>query len=110
MYSLPIIPRQSSLLMAVLFAPLSFTPVAYADAPLRWKFPVGQKLACNVTQDLSLSMNPAPGDQKSSTTQQIMDMTLDVQGVNQDGEAVIVVKFDRIQSKVSYPVPVEFDT
>ena len=37
-------------------------------------------------------------------------MTLDVQGVNQAGEAVIVVKFDRIQSKVSNPEPVEFDS
>lgn len=55
-------------------------------------------------------MNTSPTEQKNSTIQQIMDMTLDVQGVDQNGEAVIVVKFDRIQSKVSYPVPIEFDT
>jgi Family of unknown function (DUF6263) len=102
--------RRFCLAVCAVLMPLCLCIQGRAEEPIRWKFKVGEKLDCKVTQDFAITMSMGPADQRNPTLHQVMDMTLDVQGVNQAGEAVIVVKFDRIQSKVSNPEPVEFDS
>ena len=73
-----------------------------ADEPLRWKFTVGEKLDYNMVQDMNMSARPAR-PAVNTTMHQEMDMTWDVQGVDdEDGEAVIKQKFDRVKMKMTH--------
>jgi hypothetical protein len=98
-----------SLLLAGL-ALVSLLAASRADEPIRWKFKVGQKLAYNMTQDMNMAMNMGPATQINTTVHQVMDMSWDVQGVNEQGDAVINQKFDRMQMKMTGPMAVDFDT
>ena len=55
-------------------------------------------------------MNMGPSSQMTTNVHQVMDMTWDVQGVNEQGDAVIVQKFDRVQMKMTGPMAVDYDT
>ena len=81
-----------------------------AEEPLRWKFKVGDKLAYNMTQDMNMVMNMGPSSQMTTNVHQVMDMSWEVQGVNEQGEAVILQKFDRVQMKMTGPMAVDYDT
>src|SRR5262245_53773494 len=76
-----------------------------AAEELRWKFAVGEKLDYTMIQDMTMSASGAALGAAGQTTtmRQEMDMTWDVQGVNNDGEAVIKQKFDRVKMKMSGP-------
>ncbi|MCI0492172.1 MAG: DUF6263 family protein [Planctomycetes bacterium] len=102
----------------VLFAAFAVTavlliaPFASAeDQPLRWKFEVGEKLNYDMVQDMTLSMSGGQGGPASTTVQQQMNMKWDVQGVNEEGEAVIRQKIDRVRMQMTGPMgKVEYDS
>src|SRR3954466_5189346 len=76
-----------------------------AETALRWKFKVGEKLDYTMVQDMTMSASGGPIPAMNSTMRQEMDMTWDVQGVDdKTGEAVIRQKFDRVKMKMSTPV------
>src|SRR5262249_3888388 len=84
-----------------------WTGVARAEDALRWRFKQGEKLNYLMTQDMDMQMTvPAgpggQGGQVSTTVHQVMDMTWEVQGVDDNtGDAVIQQKFDHIQMKMT---------
>jgi hypothetical protein len=84
---------------------------APAEEALRWKFKVGEKLDYTMVQEMNMVAAGGPVGQMNTTMRQEMDMTWDVQGVNEEGEAVIKQKFDRIKMKMTTPVGgFEFDS
>jgi hypothetical protein len=89
---------------------VSRTNAARADGPIRWKFAVGEKFGYNMVQDMDMSMNMGANGQVNSNVHQVMDMTWDVQGVNDQGEAVIQESFDRVQMKMTGPMAVDYDS
>jgi hypothetical protein len=96
--------------IALSIALFCLAPDVRADEPLRWKFKVGDKLAYNMTQDMNMVMSMGPSSQMTTNVHQVMDMSWDVQGVNDQGEAVILQKFDRVQMKMTGPMAVDYDT
>ena len=96
--------------IGALIALLCLAPCGRAEEPIRWKFTVGEKLEYNITQDMNMAMNMGASGQMNSNAHQVMDMTWDVQGVNEQGEAVIEIKFDRIQMKVTGPMTADYDS
>ncbi len=82
---------------------------ARADEPIRWRFKQGEKLDYNMVQDMTMTMTGATVGQMSTSMQQKMDMTWDVQGVNDQGEAVIRQKFARVQMKMTGPAGQGFE-
>jgi hypothetical protein len=78
---------------------------AAAAEELRWKFTVGEKLDYTMIQDMTMAASGAAlgAAGQSTTMRQEMDMTWDVQGVNNEGEAVIKQKFDRVKMKMTGP-------
>jgi hypothetical protein len=70
---------------------------ARCDEPLRWKFKVGEKLDYNMTQEMKMTF-PQP-----INMHQEVDILWDVQGVNEKGDAVIRLKFERIKMKAAPP-------
>ena len=68
----------------------SFAPAAQAEEPLRWKFEVGEKFDYDTTQDMTLTMKGGPLPQGMVTNvQQQMDMTWDVEAVNEVDPALV---------------------
>jgi hypothetical protein len=78
---------------------------AVAEEQLRWKFNVGEKLDYTMVQEMNMAASGAALGAAGQTTnmRQEMDMTWDVQGVNNEGEAVIKQKFDRVKMKMTGP-------
>jgi hypothetical protein len=98
-----------SLVVAVLFGPV---PGLRAQEPLRWKFEPGQKLAYNMVQDMTMSTS-GPFGQQNVMMNQVMEMTWEVKELNDQGEAVISQKFDRMKMKMTLPPPlgvIEYDS
>ncbi len=95
-------------LVAVFACVWSMSPLR-ADEPVRWKFKQGEKLDYNMVQDMTMTMTGATVGQMSTTMQQKMDMTWDVQGVNDQGEAVIRQKFARVRMKMAGPAGQGFE-
>jgi hypothetical protein len=77
-----------------------------AEEPLRWKFKVGETLDYNMVQEMQMAASgPAVPQEMKTSMHQEMNMTWDVQGVDdKSGEAVIRQKFDRVKMKMSTPV------
>jgi hypothetical protein len=102
-----------SLLIALAALGSVVTSSVRAEAPLRWKFKVGEKLDYSMVQEMQMSASGAalPQEMKTSMRQE-MNMTWDVQGVDDEsGEAVIRQKFDRVKMKMQTPVGgFEYDT
>jgi hypothetical protein len=79
--------------------------LASADEPLRWKFKVGEKLHHNMVQDTTMTAGGGPVPQLNTTIHQELDMTWDVQGIDEkSGEAVIRQKFDHVKTKMTTPI------
>jgi hypothetical protein len=105
-------PRNGRIPALVLLA-IAVTAVSNASAqePLRWKFDVGQKLNYNMVQDMTIGSAGGPLGAQNVSMRQEMDMTWEVQGVNDDGEAVIQQKFERVKMNMTLPVGViEYDS
>jgi hypothetical protein len=84
-----------------------------AQEELRWKFNEGEKLNYTMIQDMTIGTMGGPLGAQNVVMHQEMDMTWDVEGVNDDGDAVIKQKFDRIKMKMTLPPPLggfEYDT
>lgn len=76
---------------------------ADAQAPLRWKFKLGEKLDYHMVEEMTLTTRGAPLDEASTPLRQEMDMTWTVVGVKGDGEAVIEQKFHDVKLKMTGP-------
>jgi hypothetical protein len=74
----------------------------HAQEPPRWKFEPGQKLNYNMVQEMAMSTAGTFGEQ-SVTMNQEMEMTWQVAEINQQGDAVIHQKFDRMKMKMTLP-------
>jgi len=89
----------------VALAGIFIASAARAEDPLRWKFKQGEKLNYKMVQDMKMSAAGGPIPQMNTTMKQEMDMTWDVQGVDEKtGEAVIRQKFDQVKMKMTTPV------
>jgi len=98
--------NRSRLLPAfVSLACLACATRARADELLRWKFKLGQKLHYDAVQDMTLAF-----PQASVKTHQEIDATCDVLGVNEEGDAVIRLKFNRMKMKAVGPRSFECDS
>jgi hypothetical protein len=101
-----------TLFSLVVLVLLGSVPDLQAQEPLRWKFEPGQKLAYNMNQDMAMNTS-GPFGQQSVTMNQVMDMTWEVKELNDQGEAIIRQKFDRMQMKMTLPPPlgvIEYDS
>lgn len=101
------------LAMALATVVLSIASQAAAQQPLRWKFEVGQNLNYDMIQDMTIGSTGGPLGDQSVTMRQEMDMTWEVIGVNEEGEAVIRQEFERVKMKMTLPPPVgviEYDS
>jgi hypothetical protein len=84
-----------------------------AQEELRWKFKEGDKLDYTMVQDMTIGTQGGPLGAQNVVMNQEMDMTWDVVGVNEEGEAVIKQKFEQIKMKMTLPPPLggfEYDT
>ncbi len=106
--------RTSVMVLVALVAYSSITAsCAAADEPLRWKFKLGEKLNYTTGQDMTIAITGVSTGPQNVTMHQEMEMNWEVIGVNEEGEAVIQQKFDRIKLKTTLPPPVgsfEYDT
>jgi hypothetical protein len=108
-HSIPVI-RRVLPVIAALAALFNLAAHGLADEPIRWKFTVGEKLAYNVTTDMNLAIKTGQNSPMNSSIHQVMEMTWDVQGVNDAGEAVIQLSFDHAQMKITGPMTVDYDS
>jgi hypothetical protein len=76
---------------------------ARADAPLRWKFKVGDKLAYDTEQDVTIKVKGVPGGDAEMRTEQQLNLSWEVLEVNDEGEAKIRQKLDRVRLKMTSP-------
>jgi hypothetical protein len=84
-----------------------------AQEALRWKFKEGEKLDYTMVQDMTIGTQGGPAGGQNVTMRQEMDMTWDVVGVNEEGDAIIKQKFEQIKMKMTLPPPLggfEYDT
>lgn len=98
--------------LVVIFLVIVALP-ALAEEPLRWKFEQGQKLNYNMTQDMMITPPVGPAGPQKMEMRQEMDMTWDVQSINEQHEAVIRQKFNRLKVKMTLPPPlgaIEYDS
>ena len=101
-----------ALFSLVVLVLLCSVPDIEAQEPLRWKFEPGQKLGYNMVQDMTMSSS-GPFGQPNVTMNQVMEMTWQVKELNDQGEAVIRQKFDRMKMKMTLPPPfgvIEYDS
>lgn len=86
---------------------------AVAQEPLRWKFEPGQKLNYGMIQAMKLGSTGGPLGGQNVTMNQEMQMTWEVVSKNEQGEAVIRQKFERMKMKMELPAPagaMEYDS
>ena len=74
-----------------------------AQEPLRWKFKLGDKLNYHMVQEMTLATRGEPVDETTTPLHQEMDMTWTVEGVKDEGEAVIEQKFHDVKLKMTGP-------
>jgi hypothetical protein len=93
-------------LLAIVTAAMLLCVASRGDAqePLRWKFQKGQKLDYKMVQDMKMAAEGGPVGQMNTSMRQVMDMTWDVSEVNENGDAAIRQKFDRIRTKMTMPL------
>jgi hypothetical protein len=89
---------------ALVIAALATSQAAADDQELRWKFKPGDKLGYNIVQDSTLSAEGNPA--ASLNMRQEMDIRWDIAGVNEQGEAVVQQKFERVKLKMTLPMPI----
>jgi len=97
------------LALCALAAIAATTSVARAQEPLRWKFKVGDKLDYDTAQNMEINVTGTPQGDIKMTTDQQMDLKWEVVEVNDQGEAKVQQKVDRIQMKMSAPMGQGFE-
>ena len=101
-------------LFAMLVAVLAFlSPTVNAQQELRWKFEEGEKLNYDMIQNMTIGSTGGPLGAQNMTMRQEMDMTWEVVGVDEEGNAVIKQQFDQMKIKMTLPPPlgtIEYDS
>jgi hypothetical protein len=105
-------PRCTASLLLLVIAAASCGSTAMAAEPIRWKLKAGDKFNYDMNQDTTMNMNAGPAGQMVTTVQQKMEMTWDVQQVNEAGDAVIKQSFDRVTMNMNAPMgqTIEYDS
>lgn len=86
--------------MIVAAASLWLNARATAAEPLRWKLAAGDSLNYQFKQEMDVEVQSRATGQTRATAGQQLQITWDVQEVNDEGEATILQRFDRIISKL----------
>ena len=82
----------------------SCRPLLADEAPLPWKFQVGDEHRYRMTQQLDMSMvHLATDRQTDSGVGQILDMTWKIAQVDDHGTATILLQVDRVQLDIQAP-------
>jgi hypothetical protein len=89
--------------LAALGSTAWFPSAACSAETLRWKFKVGEKLTCSISQDMNMNIDAGQTGDLTRVVHQSMDMTWNVEGVNDEGDAVITQSIDRVRMKVDAP-------
>jgi hypothetical protein len=92
-----------SVLFPALTLVLMLASSARAADPLTWTFTPGAKHRYRLTQDMTTSIDLGPGGEVDAKTSQVLDLTWTVAEVNDDGNAVLKQKIDRIQLTMDAP-------
>lgn len=103
----------SGLMALAVWSSVAYTNCAGADEPLRWKFKLGEKLNYDTKQDMTITRTGSPTGPENISMHQEMYTKWQVVGVNEEGEAVVAQKFDRLKIKTTLPPPLvsfEYDT
>ena len=82
------------------------------EAPLVWKFAVGQEHHYRMTQNMDMAMSMGAAGDVETGVEQVMDMTWKVEAVSEHGGATIAQTIDRVQMDMQAPGQQEmhFDT
>ncbi len=103
----------TGLMMVAVWSGIVFANCAGAEEPLRWKFKLGEKLNYDTKQDMTITRTGTPTGPENISMHQEMYAKWQVVGVNEEGEAVITQRFDRLKIKTTVPPPLvsfEYDT
>jgi predicted secreted protein len=84
--------------------------LADAEEGLRWKFTKGEKLDYVITQNMDMAMNAGPQGQMNMKMNQTIDMTWQIDKVDENGNATILQSIDRVQMKMTGPQTMEYDS
>jgi hypothetical protein len=90
-------------LVATLVAHLIAASTANAAGPLRWKFTPGEKLAYDSEQDMTIDVTGVQGGDFQMRTEQQLNLIWDVISVDDQGNARIRQKLDRVRLKMTGP-------
>jgi hypothetical protein len=82
---------------------LFVSAVCHAETQLRWKFNVGESFDYQMTQDMNMNIDAGPAGLLATTAGQTMNMTWNVKSIDDQGDAVIEQKIDRIRMKMTAP-------
>jgi hypothetical protein len=107
------LPLSSLIIAAIaLVATTIAPPAARAADPLVWKFAKDAKNRYRLTQDMDMTMNLGPGGKVTTNTSQVMDLSWTVAEVQDDGDAVLKQRIDRIRMTMQVPggATAEFDS
>jgi len=104
--------RQHGLLALVIFCGLLIFSSATAAEPLVWKFFEGETLSYQMIQEMETTMDLGPGGATTSAVKQTIDMTWEINSVDEEGTAILTQTIDRVQMKITAPGQgeVHFDT
>jgi predicted secreted protein len=101
--------RQLALFAVVVGAALVANRAA-AEEGLRWKFTAGEKLDYVINQDMNMTMNTGPQGQMNMNMKQQMDMTWQVDKIDESGNATILQSIDRVRMKMTGPQTIDYDS
>ena len=101
--------KKNALIVVAAAAAAIVASHAVAQEPLRWKLNVGDKLEYDTSQNSIVTIKGAPVGDISLTTRQQMDMTWDVTEVNEQGDAAIQQKVERIRVSMKRPTGQSID-
>jgi uncharacterized protein DUF6263 len=87
--------------IAILLA--AVTAPACAQEPLRWKFTAGERLAYDSEQDMTINVTGVQGGDFQMGTEQKLNLLWDVLSVDEQGNARIRQKLDRVRLKMTGP-------
>jgi hypothetical protein len=76
---------------------------AHSQEPLRWKFKAGERLAYDSAQDMTIDVAGVQGGNFQMRTEQQLNLIWDVVSVDEQGNARIQQKLDRVRLKMTGP-------
>ncbi|MEQ8208385.1 MAG: DUF6263 family protein [Lacipirellulaceae bacterium] len=76
---------------------------ATAAAPLAWKFEAGDQHHYEMTQKMNMSMNMGQAGKMDTSISTFIDTTWDVEGMNDEGNAVVKQNINRMKMDIQGP-------